>query len=103
MQARSYYDKKATVCGTVASTRKSAKGHIFLNIDGQFPDQLFWCTIWKSEQVNFSYNPEKELINKKICVKGIVKKKYGKPSMSLNNEKDITMYDDLMFNEQKKE
>lgn len=96
VQARSYYDKKTTVCGTVASVHKSEKGHIFLNFDGQFPDQLFWCTIWKSDIKNFSYDPEKVLLNKKICVSGVVKEKYGKPSMSLSNEKSVSIYEDAL-------
>ncbi|MEA2043601.1 MAG: DNA/RNA non-specific endonuclease [Bacteroidota bacterium] len=96
VQARSYYDKRATVCGTVSSVHKSAKGHVFLNFDGEFPDQLFWCTIWKSEMHNFSYDPEEYLLNKKVCVRGVIKKKYGKPSMGLNNEKDIQTFEYLI-------
>ncbi len=96
VQARSYYDKQATVCGTVASAHTSDKGHLFLNFDGQFPDQLFWCTVWKNDLKNFSYDPEKLLADKKICVSGVVKQKYGKPSMSLSNEKQIQMYKDLL-------
>lgn len=95
VQARSYYDKKATVCGTVASAHRSEQGHLFLNFDGEFPDQLFWCTIWKSDLKNFSYKPEKRLSGKKICVSGVVKQKYGKPSMSIRNEKSVQMFEKL--------
>ena len=92
VQARSYYDSKAKVCGTIVEVHETKNGHYFINFDQDFPENLFWCTIWKSNVVNFSYNPQEYLLNKKICVKGVVKKKYGKPSMSIYNEKAITLY-----------
>ncbi len=96
VMARSYYDSKAKVCGTVVEVHETRSGNYFLNFDQDFPEQLFWCTIWKNNIVNFSYSPEEYLLNKKICVSGTVKKKYGKPSMSIYNEKQITMYDEEM-------
>ncbi|NPA66983.1 MAG: DNA/RNA non-specific endonuclease [Chlorobi bacterium] len=95
VMARSYYDDKAKVCGTVVEVHKTRSGNYFLNFDQDFPEQLFWCTIWKDNIVNFSYDPP-FLLNKKICVNGTVKKKYGKPSMSIYNEKQITFYEDEM-------
>ncbi len=96
VQARSYYDSKTKVCGTVVGTHETRSGNIFLNFDRSFPEQLFWCTIWKDNIVNFSYNPQDYLLNKKICIKGTVKKKYGKPSMSLHNDNQITLYSEEM-------
>jgi endonuclease G len=93
IMAQSYYDKKATVCGTVVSITESKAGNIFINFDQKFPDQLFWATVWQSERVNFSYNIEETLINQRICVSGVVKEKYGKPSMSISNEKAIIFMD----------
>lgn len=98
VQARSYYDSKAKVCGTIVEVHETKNGHFFINFDQDFPENLFWCTIWKSNIINFSYNPQEYLLNKKICVKGIVKKKYGKPSMSIYNEKAITLYEDELQN-----
>ncbi len=94
IQARYHYDKKITVCGTVVSVTTSKNGHTFINFDQDFPHQIFWCTIWKSNIVNFSYGIKKTLINKKICVKGIVKEKYGNPAISLSNEKSIIFMND---------
>ena len=96
VMARSYYDNKAKVCGTIVEVHETRSGNYFLNFDQDFPEQLFWCTIWKDNIVNFSYNPEEYLLNKKVCVSGTVKKKYGKPSMSVYNEKQITLYADEM-------
>ncbi len=97
VQARSHIDEKGTVCGTVVSVKFSKKsGNTFINLDQKFPKQIFWCTIWKSNIVNFTYDPATYLINKKICVTGNIKLKYGHPSMSIRNEKAIKLYDDLM-------
>lgn len=96
VMARSYYDNRAKVCGTVVEVHETRSGNYFLNFDQDFPEQLFWCTIWKDNIVNFSYSPEKFLLNKKICVSGTVKKKYGKPSMSIYNGKQITLYENEM-------
>lgn len=93
VQARSHYDEKSTVCGTVVSVNTSNAGNTFINFDQDFPHQIFWCTIWKSNIVNFSYDIKKTLINKKICVKGIIKEKYGNPSISLRHEKSIIFMD----------
>jgi len=97
VQARSHIDERGvTVCGTVVSIGSKGKsGNLFINFDQKFPNQIFWCTIWKSDRVNFSYNPEEYLLNKRICVKGSLKIKYGQPSMILQNEKAITFMDEM--------
>ena len=96
VQARSYIDQKATVCGTVVSIKKTDKsGNIFINLDQDFPNQIFWCTIWESNIVNFSYNPEIYLKDKRICVTGDIKLKYGQPSMSIQNEKAIRLFEEM--------
>ncbi len=94
IMAQSYYDKRATVCGTVVSITESKAGNVFINFDQKFPDQLFWATIWSSERVNFSYNIEETLINQRVCVTGVVKEKYGKPSMSISNEESVIFMED---------
>ena len=97
VMARSLYDSKAKVCGTVVEVHETKTGNYFLNFDQDFPEQLFWCTIWKANIVNFTYNPQEYLLNKKICIKGTIKKKYGKPSMSLYNDNQITLYEEEML------
>ena len=91
VQARKFVDsaKKVTVCGTVVSTHKSNKGHVFINLDKSFPNQIFSVTIWASNIVNFSYAPDSELTGKKICVTGKVVNYKGTPSMYLSNERQI--------------
>lgn len=83
------YPKEVNICGTVVSTHKSKKGHVFINLDKTFPNQVFSVTVWKSNVVNFSYEPEVFLLNKKACFKGVVKDYQGTPSIYLDNDKKI--------------
>jgi endonuclease G len=91
IQAKQFYDypKEVSICGTVVSTHKSRNGHIFINLDKAFPNQVFSATIWKSNVVNYSYEPEVFLLNKQVCIKGKVKDYQGTPSVYPENEKAI--------------
>lgn len=95
VQARKYIntDKKVTVCGTVVSTHKSKKGHVFINLDKSFPNQIFSITIWESSSVNFSYSPESFLTGKKVCVTGKVVDYKGTASMYIESEKHVDIID----------
>ncbi|MBI5218597.1 MAG: DNA/RNA non-specific endonuclease [Bacteroidia bacterium] len=98
VQAKVLIGEKATVCGTVVSTKYHEKsGGTFINLDQKFPNQIFTITIWKTDRVNFSYTPEKELPGRKICVTGIVDTNKGVPSMTIKREKDIHFLDDDDF------
>lgn len=77
------------VIGTVVSTKLSAKGNVFLNLDKQFPNHIFTVNIFKDQMINFSYPPDKELQGKKIIVKGKVTNFNGVASMAVENEDDI--------------
>jgi len=91
LQAKLYQGKNETVtiCGTVVSAKKSAKGNIFLNLDRKFPNQIFTVTIFKDQTVNFSYQPEVVLDGKRICVTGKVVNSNGTPGINVENEKQI--------------
>ncbi|MCK9497922.1 MAG: DNA/RNA non-specific endonuclease [Bacteroidales bacterium] len=95
VNARQFYEypKEVNICGTVVSTHKSKNGHVFINLDKSFPNQVFTATIWKSNTINFSYEPEKFLLNKKVCIKGKVKDYQGTPSTYPKNEKAIKILD----------
>lgn len=94
-QAKYQIDKKVTICGTIVSSKKSRKEAIYLNFDRKYPNSPFYATIWKSNQNNFSYDPEKEFMNKRICVRGKVTEYNGMPRMSINNEEQIYFYDEI--------
>ncbi len=95
VDAEKYYDQKATVCGTVVAAKvlKDSKGVVF-NLDTKFPNQIFSFTIWKSNVVNFSYEPATVLIDKKVCITGTVTKYRDKPTMELKNEKMLEFLGD---------
>ncbi len=90
-QAKIYLNssKKINVCGTVVSARASRKGNIILNLDKQFPNQLFTIFIKKENINNFDMDLEKDLLGKKICVKGQVSQFSGSPAMFIQKNKDL--------------
>lgn len=96
VQAKRYMGTGETVhiCGTVVSTNLSRKGNVFLNIDKKFPNQIFTATIWKDNLVNFSYEPHKELMGKQICIKGKVVNFNGTPSISVEKEEQVELYEE---------
>lgn len=87
-------NKKNTVCGTVVSTKLSSKGNVFINLDRAFPNQVFSISIFADNVKNFSYNPEEYLKGKTICVTGKISEYNGTPSMSLENEKSVILYEE---------
>jgi endonuclease G len=95
-QAQIYMGKgeRVTVCGTVVSTKLSSKGNIFLNLDKQFPNQVFSISIFKDKTVNFTYKPEEYLKGKKIYVTGVITKYNGIPTMNIENEKAIKIIEE---------
>lgn len=97
IQARAYVGRndRINVCGTVVSTRRSAKGNIFLNLDKAFPNQIFTVSIFADKTGNFSYAPEEFLAGKVICVEGKVTDFNGTPSLALENEQQIVVMEEL--------
>ncbi len=96
VEATQFYDypKEVKICGTVVSTHKSGKGNIFINLDKSFPKAIFSITIWSKDVLNFDYQPELFLMDKKVCITGKVTEYNGIPSMYLNNQKKIQIIDD---------
>lgn len=97
VQAKYHIGKTATVCGTVVSTRKTAKAKaIYLNFDRMHPNQEFYATIWEYNGPNFSYDPEVWLLNKRVCVTGKLTIFDDIPRISINNEKEVVLYEDAV-------
>jgi len=91
IQASSFTDlnQKIMVCGKVVGAYTPKNGHTFLSIDKAFPKQIFTVTIFKPNRINFSYDPAKFLLGKRICINGTIGAYKGKPSMVISNEKSI--------------
>ena len=97
VQAKYHIGKTATVCGTVVSARKTAKAKaIYLNFDRMHPNQEFYATIWEYNGPNFTYDPEVWLVNKKVCVTGKLTIFDDIPRISINNEKEVVLYEEAI-------
>ena len=86
--------RKYTVCGNVVSTKKHKKGHVFINLDKKFPNQVFSISIFESNIKNFDYEPEIYLINKQVCFKGEIGEYGNTPSMILEHSKQIKLLEE---------
>lgn len=79
------------VCGRVVGTRKSRAGNILINLDKQFPNQVFTVFVKKEDILNFNYDLTEVLKNKIICVKGRVFSQDGVPTMYIQSQNDINV------------
>jgi len=96
LQAKYKVGEKTNICGTVVATKKSRKEAIYLNFDQKYPRNVFYATIWKDNQNNFSYDPEKEFLGKTICVFGKVEFYNDQARISVNREEQVTYWDDVV-------
>lgn len=97
IQAKYHVGSTATICGTVVSTRRTAKANaIYLNLDRVHPNQAFYATVWDYNGPNFHYDPEVSLLNKKVCITGKVTLYDEIPRISVNNENAILLWDEIV-------
>jgi endonuclease G len=87
--------KKYEVCGKVVSATKHEKGHVFINLDKKFPNQIFSVSIFDSNIKNFDYEPEVYLINKEVCFTGVIGDYQGTPNMVLEHGKQVKLLGDF--------
>jgi len=80
-----------TVCGNVVSTHYSRKGNVFMNLDKQFPNQIFSVFISKDNLINFSTDLTRVVKNKNVCFTGKIDNFNQVPSIILNDEDEMTM------------
>lgn len=86
--------KKHTVCGKVVSATRHEKGHVFINLDKKFPNQIFSVSIFESNIKNFPYEPEVYLINQEACFTGVIGDYQGTPNMVLDHGKQVKLLGD---------
>ncbi|MFM1875640.1 MAG: hypothetical protein RL266_1377 [Bacteroidota bacterium] len=96
LQAKYKVGEKTNICGTVVATKKSRKEAIYLNFDQKYPRNVFYATIWKDNQNNFSFDPEKEFLGKQICVFGKVEFYGDQARISVNREEQVTYWEDVI-------
>ncbi len=83
--------KIVTVCGHVVGTHLSRAGHLWLNLDKKYPNQIFSIFIRKEDIVNFSGDIEQLVMNKEYCFEGKVELIRQKPTMSIEKENNISL------------
>jgi len=85
-----YNKQYIKTCSIVTGVYKSKKrGHpIFINFGRNYPYQFFTAIVWENDLPKFSYDL-KNLIGKKICIKGEVYLFRNKPNIKLSNENQI--------------
>lgn len=98
LQAKYKVGQKTNICGTVVAASKSRKDAIYLNFDQKYPRNVFYATIWKNNQNNFSYDPEKEFLGERICVYGKVDFYNDQARISVNREEQITLWEEVTGN-----
>ena len=76
------------------STKKTDGGHVFINLDKQFPNQIFSVSIFESSIVNFDYEPEIYLMNQEVCFKGEINEFNVTTSMVIDNGKQVKLLGD---------
>jgi endonuclease G len=85
------HNDPVSVCGTVVGARLSKAGNMLINLDKQFPNQVFTVFIKKEDIVNFNYDLAEVLKNKVICVKGKVLNQGGTPTMYIQSQGDLSV------------
>ena len=87
--------KPQTVCGKVVNTKKHEKGHVFIDLDKKFPNQVFSVSIFVSSIKNFDYEPEVYLMNQEVCFTGKVGEYRDTPNMIIENSKQVRLLEEF--------
>jgi hypothetical protein len=80
------------VCGKVMTARfidRSEAGPTLLNLGKAFPDQLLTVVIYRKDRQNFDIVPETDLLNKEICITGVVVMYKEKPQIVLYSKDQL--------------
>ena len=91
--AKNYINKndEVHVCGMVVSARLSKAGNVLINLDKQFPNQVFTVFVKKEDIVNFNYSLPEMLKGKIICVKGKVINMGGTAAMYVSTQTELVI------------
>ncbi|MEM9922053.1 MAG: DNA/RNA non-specific endonuclease, partial [Bacteroidota bacterium] len=84
-------NENVSVIGTVVSGRKSRKGNLILNLDKQYPKQIFNIFIRKEDLIHFDSDPLQAFKGKQIIVYGRVKSLGKTPTMYIKNGSNIRL------------
>jgi hypothetical protein len=91
-EAQRHLGESATVCGTVASARfsaRSASQPTFLNLDRPYPDQPFTIVIFGRDRAKFGA-PEQSLLHRRVCASGTITQYRGKAEMVVSEPAQLS-------------
>ncbi len=86
-------NRKITVCGRVVSMRKSKSGNVWLNMDKNFPNQIFSAYVPKEFLLSFSYDPMEEWLQKDMCIEGKVQDFDNTPTVRIERSSQVQRFD----------
>lgn len=91
-QAKDHVGETAAVCGLVADARYLEGGSkpTFLNFDKPYPQHTFTAFIAGENRARFG-TPEKDYLNKNVCVTGKIQNYNGKPEIVLTDPQQIKL------------
>ncbi len=90
----SHVGDSVRVCGKIMTARyldRSESGPTLMNMGKPYPDQPLTIVIYKKDRKNFDLIPEVELIDKDICVTGVVILYKEKAQMVLNSKEQLVV------------
>ncbi len=88
-ESEKFLNKEVVAKGKVFSTFKSQKGHLFLNLEKDYPHQCLKVMIFKSDLTKFPPEFEKNLKERLVKVKGKVIQYRGKPEIIVSQPDQI--------------
>jgi hypothetical protein len=91
-QAKRHVGETAKVCGQVVRVHLAFKTRgqpTFLDFESPHPHAPFTAIIWGLDRGKFG-QPEKQYLNKHICVTGPIRAYHGQPEIVLHSPRQIT-------------
>lgn len=104
-EAADHIKQNLTVCGKVDDVKifkKNNKTHLFLNIGGRYPHQVFSVVLWDKVARSLKGNPVDLFLNKMIAVKGEIVTYRNKPEIIVKDLSQITIKEKTTNNKRNK-
>jgi len=92
-EAARHIGETATVCGTVAFAKYSARSRrqpTFLDLDRPYPNHIFTVLIWGENRSKFG-SPETTLLGSRICATGMIESYKGKAEIIATDPHQISI------------
>lgn len=92
--AAKFVGQSVKVCGKIYGGKfldRTAKQLTLLNMGADYPNQLLTIMIEGEKRKTFTYKPEEKLVQKEVCVVGVIKEFKGKYEIVIEKEGDISI------------